>query len=320
MQPAKATSGSLYKVSFKDKCKLSYKKFKKSRQLLIIFLPGLIFYLLFRYVPMYGVLVSFKKYSPFLGVFKSPWIGFKNFQDFFSSPDFMLLFRNTFLIGITNLLWGFPAPIFFALLLNECRMPKFKKGVQTLSYLPSFLSTVIICSMAIDFLSPSKGVINRVISSFGIEPIYFMIKPEWFRTVYVGTGIWAAVGTGSIVYLASLSNIDQQIYEAANVDGCGRFRAMWNITLPSILPTILTMLILSAGSIINVGYEKILLLYNAATYSTADVFSTYVYRRGLQRGDFGLGTSVGLFNSIIALILLYSTNYLSRRFSETSLW
>lgn len=320
MQPAKVMSGSLSELTFKDKCKLSYKKFKKSKQLLIIFLPGLIFYLLFRYAPMYGVLVSFKKFSPFLGFFKSPWVGFKNFNDFFSSPDFFLLFRNTFLIGLTNLLWGFPAPIFFALLLNECRMAKFKKGIQTLSYLPSFLSTVIICSMAIDFLSPSKGVINRIIQSFGVEPIYFMIKPEWFRTVYVGTGIWAGIGTGSIVYLAALSNIDPQLYEAANCDGCGRLRAMWNITLPSILPTIATMLILSAGSIINVGYEKILLLYNATTYSTADVFSTYVYRRGLQNGDYGLGTSVGLFNSIIALILLYSTNYLSRRFSETSLW
>ena len=311
---------SLTKVSFKSKCTASYYKFKKSRQLLIIFLPGLIFYLLFRYAPMYGILVAFKKYSPFLGVFDSPWVGFKNFKSFFNSPDFFLLFKNTFLIGFYKLLWGFPVPVIFAIILNECRMPKFKKGIQTMSYLPSFLSVVIVCSMAIDFLSPSGGIINRIIVAFGGESIYFMIKPEWFRTVYIGTGMWAGIGTGSIVYLAALSNIDPQLYEAGTVDGCGRLRAIWHITIPSILPTVTIMLILSAGSIIKVGYEKILILYNAATYSTSDVFSTYVYRRGLQGGDFGLGTAVDLFNSVIALILLYTTNTLSRKYSETSLW
>lgn len=315
-----AVTQNLPKISFKSKCAASYDKFRKSRQLLLIFLPGLIFYIMFRYAPMYGIIVAFKKYSPFLGVFKSPWVGFKNFQNFFDSPDFLMLFRNTFLIGFYNLIWNFPAPIMFAIILNECHMPKFKKGIQTMSYLPSFLSIVIICSMAIDLLSPSSGIINRIITALGGESIYFMIKPEWFRTVYVGTGMWSGIGTGSIVYLAALSNIDPQLYEAGTVDGCGRIRAIWYITLPSILPTIATMLILSSGSIINVGYEKILILYNPATYSTADVFSTYVYRRGLQDGNFGLGTAVDLFNSVIALTLLYITNTLNRKFSETSLW
>jgi putative aldouronate transport system permease protein len=296
------------------------KKLIKSRQLLLMLLPGLVFYILFRYVPMYGILVAFKKYSPFLGFFDSPWIGAKNFVDFFNSPDFWLLFRNTFLIGFYNLLWSFPAPVIFAITLNECRMPRLKKGVQTISYLPSFLSVVIVCSMAIDFLSPSGGIINRLIEALGGEAIYFMIKPEWFRTVYISTGMWSGVGTGSIVYLAALSNIDPQLYEAARVDGCGRLRAIKHITIPSILPTVMVMLILSVGSIIKVGFEKILILYNAATYPTADVFSTYVYRRGLQGGEFGIGTAVDLFNSIIALVFLYSTNALSRKFTDTSLW
>jgi len=308
------------KASLKSRCIASYRKFLKSRQLLILFLPGLIFYLLFRYAPMYGILIAFKKYSPFLGVSKSPWIGLDNFKNFFNSPDFFVLFKNTFLIGFYNLLWNFPAPIVFAIILNESRMPKLKKGVQTVSYLPSFLSTVIVCSMAIDFLSPSGGVVNRIIQFFGGKPVYFMIKPEWFRTVYVATGMWSGIGTSSIVYLAALTNIDPQLYEAGRVDGCGRLRAIWHITIPSILPTIVTMLILNVGSIINVGYEKILILYNAATYSTADVFSTYVYRRGLQGGNFGLGTAVDLFNSIIALILLFTTNTISRKLTETSLW
>jgi len=308
------------KISLKSRCIASYHKFLKSRQLLILFLPGLIFYLLFRYAPMYGILIAFKKYSPFLGVSKSPWIGLGNFKNFFNSPDFFMLFRNTLLIGFYNLLWNFPAPVIFAIILNESRIQKLKKGVQTVSYLPSFLSTVIVCSMAIDFLSPSGGVINRIIQFFGGKPIYFMIKPEWFRTVYVATGMWSGTGTSSIVYLAALTNIDPQLYEAGRVDGCGRLRSIWHITIPSILPTVITMLILNVGSIINVGYEKILILYNAATYSTADVFSTYVYRRGLQGGNFGLGTAVDLFNSVIALILLVLTNAISRKLTETSLW
>jgi putative aldouronate transport system permease protein len=311
---------SVGKASLKTRFKASYNKFIKSRQLLILFLPGLIFYLLFRYAPMYGILIAFKKFSPFLGVSDSPWIGFDNFKNFFNSPDFLILFRNTFLIGFYNLLWNFPAPIIFAIILNECRAPKLKRGVQTISYLPSFLSTVIVCSMAIDFLSPSGGIINQIIEFFGGEPIYFMIKPEWFRTVYVATGMWSGIGTSSIVYLAALTNIDPQLYEAGRVDGCGRLRAIWHITIPSILPTVVTMLILNVGSIINVGYEKILILYNAATYSTSDVFSTYVYRRGLQGGNFGLGTAVGLFNSVIALVLLFTTNTISRKLTETSLW
>lgn len=305
---------------FKKRLDRSYKKFLKSRQLLIMFLPGLVFYLLFRYVPMYGIIVAFKKYSPFLGVSASPWVGFDNFKSFFRSHDFFLLFRNTFLIGFYDLIWNFPAPIIFAIILNECRVNWFKKGIQTLSFLPSFLSVVIVASMAIDFLSPSIGVANKIIKMLGGEPIFFIINPKWFRTIYVATGMWAGTGRGAIVYLAALSNIDPQLYEAGTVDGCGRIKAIWHITIPSILPTVIVLLILNTGNIIKVGYEKILILYNPATYETADVFSTYVYRRGLQGGNYGLGTAVDLFNSVIAFLLLYSTNFLSRKLTETSLW
>jgi len=295
-------------------------KFKKSRQLLLLFIPGLIFYLVFCYGPMYGIVVAFQKFSPFLGVWNSPWVGFDNFAKVFNSPDFPILLRNTLLIGIYSMIWNFPAPIIFAILLNECRLPRFKKGIQTISYLPSFLSTVIVCSMAIDLLSPSNGAINMIIKALGFEPIYFMIKPEWFRTIYIATGMWSGLGTGSIVYLAALSNVDQQLYEAADIDGCGRLKKIWYITLPSILPTVTTMLILNCGTIINVGAEKVLILYNAATYSTADVLSTYVYRYGFEGGNFAVGTAIGLFNSVISLILLVITNWASQKLSNTGLW
>ena len=297
-----------------------WSKFWKSRQLLLLFLPGLIFYLLFCYTPMYGIIVAFQKYSPFLGISGSPFVGLANFQKIFSSHDFPILLRNTLLIGIYSMIWNFPAPIIFALLLNECRLPRFKKGIQTISYLPSFLSTVIVCSMAIDMLSPSSGFINMIIKALGFEPIYFMIKPEWFRTIYIATGMWSGLGTGSIVYLAALSNVDQQLYEAADIDGCGRLKKIWYITIPSILPTVTTMLILNCGTIISVGAEKVLILYNPANYSTSDVLSTYVYRYGLEGGNFAIGTAVDLFNGIVTLILLFTTNWLSRKLSNTGLW
>ena len=308
------------KPDFRKRCAGSYRKFKKSRQLLLILIPGLAFYLLFMYAPMYGVVAAFQKYSPFLGYFKSKWVGLDNFTRLFTSPDFWPLLRNTLFLGFFSFFWGFPVTILFAIILNECRTAAIKRTVQTISYLPSFLSVVIVCSMAIDFLSPANGMINRVIALFGFEKIYFMVKPEWFRSIYVVTGIWSGLGTGAIVYLAALSGVDPQLYEAATVDGCGRIKAIFYISLPSILPTITTMLILQCGSLINVGFEKILLLYNPATYTTSDVISTFVYRIGIVKADYSFGTAVGLFQSVINVILLLLTNALSRRISETSLW
>ncbi len=296
------------------------RKFWKSRELLLLFIPGLLYYAIFRYAPMYGLVISFQKFSPFLGVFKSPFVGFHNFEAVFLNPYFLTLLKNTLLIGIYTMIWEFPMPILFAILLNECRAPRLKKGVQSISFLPSFLSTVIICSFAIDLLSPGNGAINAIIKALGHEPIFFMIRPEWFRTIYVATGVWAGIGSGSIVYLAALAGVDQQLYEAADIDGCGRLKKIWYITIPSILPTVVTMLILNCGRVINVGAEKILVLYNAATMDVADVLNTYVYRYGLQGGNFAVGTAVGLFNSIVALILLFATNYISRKLTDTGIW
>ena len=246
---------------------------KRDRQLLLLLLPGMLFYLVFRYGPMYGLVIAFKKYSPFLGVFKSPWVGLANFQKFFATGDFWLLFKNTMLLGLYNLLWSFPITVAFALFLNEVRHQRYKKLVQTISYLPTFLSVVIICSITIDFLSPNGGMMNRLLALFGLEPVYFMTMPKAFRTIYIASGIWSGMGSGAIIYLAALAGVDAGLYEAARIDGCSRLRMMWSITIPSIMPTIITMLILSAANIIKVGADKILLLYNPMTYEVADVFA-----------------------------------------------
>ncbi len=296
------------------------RKFIKSRHLLLIFLPGLIYFALFKYAPMYGIVVAFQKFSPFLGIWDSPFIGWKNFEAIFMSENFLPLLKNTLVIGIQGMIFSFPTPIIFSILLNECRLPRLKKTVQSVSFLPCFLSTVIVCSFAMDLLSPGSGAINAIIKSLGYEPIFFIIKPQWYRTIYHVTSIWSGVGTGSIVYLAALSNVDQQLYEAADIDGCGRLKKIWYITLPSILPTICTLLILDCGSIINVGAEKTLILYNPATMEVADILSTYVYRYGLQGGNFAIGTAIGLFNSVVSLILLMITNFISRKLSDTGLW
>lgn len=293
---------------------------KKDRQLLIIFLPCIVFYTIFRYGPMYGIIVAFKKYNAFTGIIKSPWVGLKYFEQFFSNPDFFLLVRNTFLLGIYSLLWTFPFPILFALLLNELKNARFKKLVQTVSYLPSFLSIVIVCSMVIDFLSPGHGLINNIISSLGFERQYFLVNPEWFRTIYIASDIWAGLGLGAIMYLAAISGIDPTLYEAGIMDGCNRFRAMWHITIPGIFPTIATLFILRAGNVFRIGFEKVLLLYTPTTYEVADVFSTYVYRKGIISMNYSYGAAVGLFESVVALILLLITNTISKKLSEQSLW
>jgi putative aldouronate transport system permease protein len=269
---------------------------------------------------MYGLIISFKKYSVFQGIIKSPWVGLKYFEQFFTSPDFWILTRNTFLLGLYSLVWTFPFPIIFALLLNEVRNQKFKKLVQTVTYLPTFLSIVIISSMVTDFLSPGHGIINTIISGLGFEKIYFMIKPEWFRTVYIASDIWANIGFGAIVYLAALAGVDPSLYEAGKMDGCNRFHAMWYITLPSIMPTVATMFIIKAGNMFRIGYEKILLLYNPTIYETADVFSTFVYRKGLLESNYSYAAAVGLFESVIALVMIVLANKLSQKLSENSLW
>jgi putative aldouronate transport system permease protein len=290
------------------------------KYLYLLFLPVVVWYILFHYVPMYGIIIAFKNYNVFAGMSKSPWVGFLYFKQFFASVFFWRLIKNTFLISFYGLVFGFPAPIILALLFNELKNGLFKKATQTISYLPHFISTVIIVSMFVEFLSPSRGLINNIIANFGGSRIYFLGDPKYFRLIYTLMNIWRGVGWGTIIYLAALTGINPELYEAAIIDGCNRFRQTLHVTLPGIASTIIIMLIFRVGELLSVGSESIILMYNPAIYETADVISTYVYRRGLVEAQYSFGAAVGLFNAVIGLALIGITNTLAKRFSETSLW
>ena len=295
------------------------KDFKKNHLIYLMGLPVLAYYLIFHYGPMYGVIIAFKNFSPGRGILGSSWVGFQWFQDFFNSYYFGRLLRNTLLINILNLIFSFPAPIILALLLNELRSQKFKKTVQTISYMPHFISLVVICGMIHDFTA-RDGVINDIIAWFGGEPDTMLLRPELFRPIYIISGIWQGIGWGSIIYLAALSGIDPELYQASLIDGANRWDQVWHITLPGIMPTIVILLILRIGSMMSVGHEKIILLYNASTYETADVISSFVYRKGLLEANYSYSAAVGLFNSVINFILIITANWISRNINETSLW
>ncbi|MFE5321166.1 ABC transporter permease [Paenibacillus sp. NPDC056579] len=296
------------------------KHIKRDRQLLLLFIPCILFYVLFRYGPLYGLVIAFKDYSVFAGVWGSDWVGLKHFAKFFSNSDFWILFRNTLLLGFYTLVFGFPFPILLAILLNEVRKQWFKKTVQTLSYLPAFLSVVIICSMIIDFLSPVNGLFNQLLSSIGFEKTYFLIDPGWFRPIYVISEIWGTVGYEAIIYLAAIAGINPTLYEAARVDGASRMQMIRHITIPGLLPTLLVMFILKTGSMIRIGYEKVLLLYNPMTYDVADVFSTYVYRKGLIESNYSYAAAVGMFEALVAMVMLLGANALAKRIGGNGLW
>lgn len=291
----------------------------RHKYLYLMLIPVALYYIIFLYVPMYGSIIAFKDYRPDLGILGSPWVGLKHFKDFFTSIYAWRVIRNTLQISLGTLLFGFPAPIILALLLNEIRSKMFKKSVQTLTYLPHFISTVVICSIILNFTA-TDGVINSIITALGFEPIQFMIREEWFQPIYIGTTIWQQVGWNSIIYIAALAGIDQQLYEACRIDGGGRLRQLLTVTLPGILPTIVVMLIMNAGKIMSIGYEKILLLYNSNTYETADIISSFVYRRGIVDMNYSFASAVGLFNSVINLILLVSVNRICRKMTDNSLW
>ena len=290
---------------------------RRNRHLYYMLLPVLLYYLVFHYGPMYGAVIAFEDFNPVKGIFGSPWVGLQNFRDFFSSVYFVRLIVNTLAINVLDIVFGFPAPIVLALLINELRWNPFKRLVQTVTYLPHFISVVVIVGMLFDFFA-RDGVVNELLAS--TQPLAFLQSPDWFRPLFVGSGIWQQVGWGSIVYLAAIATIDAQLYDAAKVDGADRFRQMWHITIPGILPTIVILLILRMGAMMSVGYEKIILMYNPLTYETADVISTYVFRRGILQADFSFSAAVGLFNSVINFGLLLAANRLSRRLTGHSLW
>jgi len=291
----------------------------QSRYLYLMILLPIIYYVLFHYVPMYGILIAFQNFRVARGIWGSEWVGFMHFQRFLTDPYFWQLVRNTFLISFYGLLWGFPAPIILAILLNELKMRRFKRFVQSVSYLPHFISVVVISGMVVRFVS-FDGLVNQILGLFGVAPRQFLMFPQYFRTIFISSGIWSSIGWGSIIYLAALSGVNPELYEAASIDGAGRFRKMISVTLPSITPTISIMLILNLGRILTVGHERILLLYNGAIFETADVISTFVFRRGIMGNDFSFATAIGLFESLIGLVFIVTANKISNKISENGLW
>lgn len=290
--------------------------------LAIIALP-VIYIVIYKYLPMVGVLMAFQKVprrGDFFSIFTNEWVGFQNFVDFFTSPYCLRLIKNTFLLSFYSILWSFPVPILFALILNEIKIRRYQRVVQTLTYIPYFISLVIAMGLVVNFLHPSDGVINLLLNALGKDSVNFISDPKWFRTIYIISGIWQSFGYNAIIYIAAINSIDQQLYEAATIDGATKLQQIRMITLPCIIPTIIIMLILAMGNLLNVGYEKILLLYSPSTYTVADVISTYVYRVGIGGANFGLGTAIGLFNSAINLVIIIAFNKLSKFVSGISLW
>lgn len=299
------------------------KDMKRYRGAYLLAVPVVVFYLLFCYKPMYGVIIAFKDFSPAAGIWGSDWtgsFGFQHFIDFFDSFYFKRVLRNTLVISLTSILFGFPAPIIFALLLNEMKSEKFKRITQTISYMPHFISTVVICGMITMFVS-EKGFITQLLTFLGGEGgVSLLSKEEYFVPIYVISGIWQEVGWGAIIYLAALAGIDQQLYEAAQIDGANRWKQMIHVTLPGISGQIIIMFLLRIGRVMNVGHEKIILLYNAGIYETADVISTFVYRKGLLEYQWSYSAAIGIFNSIINFIIIIVFNKISKKYSEVSLW
>ncbi|MBR3099437.1 MAG: sugar ABC transporter permease [Clostridia bacterium] len=291
-----------------------------AKYLYLMFFPVLLYYIFMRYAPMAGLVIAFKNYNAFAGFAKSPWVGFKYFSQFFNSIYCWRLIRNTLLINLYDLVFNFPASIVLALLLNEVRQPRFKKVTQTITYMPYFISSVVLASMVVQFLSPTGGLVNNIIESMGGKRTYFMTQPESFRTIYTLMNLWKNIGWNSIIFLAAISGINGELYEACTVDGGGHLRRMWHITLPGILPTVIVLLIMRLGHMMDAGYETILLLQNNANLETSDVIGTYVYRRGILKNEYSYSTAVGIFQSVIGFVLVIASNWLSRRFSETSLW
>lgn len=282
-------------------------------------LPSVVYIIIFCYIPMGGLVIAFQDYSLAKGVFGSKWVGLKNFSKFFSSMFFGRTLLNTIVLSLLDLLFSFPAPIILALLLNEVKSNKFKRTIQTMSYMPHFISMVVVASLIMEFTS-SDGIIASIVSSMGGTPRSYISMPQYFRTIFVVSNVWQSVGFGSIIYLGALSGINEELYEAARIDGANRIQQTIHVTIPGIVPTIIIMLIMRSGQILNVNYEKILLLYSAATYETADVIMTYVYRIGIMNQKYGYSTAVGLFNSVVGLIFVMLTNQISKKYTEISMF
>lgn len=299
---------------------MNLKMNRDQKMLYLILLPFIIWYAVFMFKPMYGMIIAFKDYSLFRGISGSEWIGLKNFKDFLTSPEFYVTLKNTLMLNVYSLLLEFPFAILLALMLNEVKNKYFKTIVQTASFIPYFIAIVVATGITVNILSPSTGVINVFLEKLGFERVYFLAKPEFFRGIFTGLNMWKSAGFNAVIYLAALTAVDEQLYEAAKIDGANKFQQLRHITIPAIIPTIVVMLVLKVGSMLNVAFETVLLLYQPATYETADVISTYVYRTGMLMQDFGLATAVGLFNAVVGFILVYSANRWSKKVTQSSLW
>ena len=301
-----------FKKEFRD-------NMRKNWSLYLMVLPVLAFYLIFCYKPMYGAIIAFKQYTPGLGIWKSPWVGPENFRYFFSNPDFIRILSNTLRISLSLIIFGFPAPIILTLLLNEIGNKQFKRVAQSVSYIPHFISLVVICGLIKTFVADGS-IIQQIVHAVDGKDGSLLNRAEMFLPIYVISNIWQNIGWDSIIYLAAISSIDPQLYEAAQVDGAGKWKRMLHVTLPGLAPTIIIMLILQLGNILSVGYEKIILLYNPLIYDTSDVILSYVYRMGFESMDWSYSTAVGLFNSVVNFVIIILANTISRKVSDTSLW
>ncbi|MDD9268999.1 ABC transporter permease [Paenibacillus sp. GCM10023248] len=292
----------------------------RDKWLYYMLLPGVAYFLIFKYVPMYGIIMAFQDYKPHLGYADSPWVGLKHFQRFFSEPQFWMLFRNTVVLAIYNLVFFFPLPIVLALMMNEVRRERFKRFVQTLVYIPHFVSWVVVVGIFYMLLTTENGILNELLFNLTGHKIAFLMEPEWFRTMIVSQSIWKEVGWGTIIFLAALSGVDLQLYEAARMDGAGRWRQLWHITLPAISSTIVILLILRLGNFLDAGFEHIFLMLTPTNREVGEVFDTYVYMKGLSQGQYSYSAAVGLFKSLVGLLLVLGSNWMAKKFGQEGVY
>ena len=297
-------------------------RFKPGRDIPVymLLLPAALLLFVFHYLPIYGIIIAFQDFSPFKGVLGSDWVGFKYFEQFLTDPNFWRVFKNTIVINLMQIIIGFPIPIIFAIFLNELWSNRFKKVVQTVSYLPHFISWVVAASIIVTMLSPSTGLINRAIEALGGEPVYFLAKQEYFRMIIVITAVWKELGMQSVYYIAALASIDTELYEAAKMDGAGKIKQTIHVTLPGLLPIISILLILKIGHMVTIGFEQIFLLYNPLVYDVGDVISTYTYRLGIEQTQYSLTTAIGFSQSVVNFMLVFLANKVSKKISGASLW
>jgi len=298
----------------------TWSRIKRDYELYLFLLPIVLIYLIFRYYPMYGVQIAFKDFTPSKGVWGSEWVGFQHFIDFFNSYNFWTIISNTLSLSFFSLIFSFPAPIIIAIMLNQMLSKRYKKFIQTVIYAPHFISVVVLVGMLNVFLSPNSGIINHIITWFGGDPVLFLADEDWFRPLYILSGVWQETGFATIIYLAALAGINPELHEAATVDGASKWKRIWHVELPGILPTIIILLILALGNIMSIGFEKAFLMQNDLNYATSNIIPTYVYELGIQKAQYSFSTAVGLFNSVINIILIVTVNRISKKLTETSLW